>query len=145
MGQLVAAEIVVTGMAAALLKLTKVLPKLYDLYASFSKLANVPGELGEPVPSAAVLAATTGADLDGRGVRRSMLWFLFAPLILMLPWQQTARGSGNVIAYSPTDREQVIDAPIKGRVKKWHVMEGSEVAPGDVLVELEDIDGQYLD
>ncbi|MEQ9496066.1 MAG: HlyD family efflux transporter periplasmic adaptor subunit [Deltaproteobacteria bacterium] len=69
--------------------------------------------------------------------------FLFAALLLA-PWQQTASGVGRVVALSPTDRAQVVDAPIKGRVKKWHVVEGSVVKTGDPIVELTDVDPNYV-
>src|SRR5688500_6993207 len=45
--------------------------------------------------------------------------------LLLVPWQQSARGSGKVMARPPVDREQSIDAPISGRVLNWFVMEGS--------------------
>ncbi len=64
--------------------------------------------------------------------------------ILQLPWQQTARGRGRVIAWSPVDRPQTVDAPIAGRVMKWYVLEGTRVRPGDPLVELQNNDPDWL-
>ncbi|MCR9144908.1 MAG: HlyD family efflux transporter periplasmic adaptor subunit [bacterium] len=63
-------------------------------------------------------------------------------VVMLLPWQQTSKGSGRVIAYSPNDRPQEITAPVEGRVKKWHVVEGQYVKEGDLIVDLEDIDPQ---
>lgn len=65
--------------------------------------------------------------------------------LLLLPWQQTARGKGQVIALSPADREQTIQAPIKGVVVEWLVMEGERVKAGQPLVELRDNDPDYAD
>ncbi|MEN9786842.1 MAG: hypothetical protein RLZZ299_2106 [Pseudomonadota bacterium] len=62
---------------------------------------------------------------------------------LFLPWQQSSRAVGQVIALDPNDRIQAVDAPIEGRVTHVHVREGSFVQEGDVLVELADIDVNY--
>ncbi len=60
--------------------------------------------------------------------------------LLLLPWIQTVPGKGRVVAFSPTEREQRIIAPIDGRVKQWFIMEGTQVKKGDPLVELMDVD-----
>jgi membrane fusion protein, adhesin transport system len=61
-----------------------------------------------------------------------------------VPWQQTTLGRGRVIAYAPADRQQTIDAPLDGRVARWHVQEGSHVAAGDRLVDVTDNDPDIL-
>lgn len=72
--------------------------------------------------------------------------FIFTLLgLIVLPWQQTARGSGRVIAYSPNDRTQEINAPVDGRIAKWHVVEGTKVKEGDLIVELTDNDPEILE
>lgn len=70
---------------------------------------------------------------------------LLALALALVPWQQTASGTGRVVAYSPTDRAQDVEATIKGRVSKWHVVEGSEVEKGDPIVELTDVDPNYME
>ena len=60
------------------------------------------------------------------------------------PWQQTATGTGRVIAYAPVERQQNIEAPVEGRVSRWHVREGSRVRAGDLLVEISDNDPQIM-
>jgi adhesin transport system membrane fusion protein len=60
--------------------------------------------------------------------------------LLFIPWRQTIPGTGRAMAFAPTERTQFIVAPIEGRVKKWHVVEGQKVKPGDLLVEMLDID-----
>lgn len=62
----------------------------------------------------------------------------------LTPWQQTAAGSGRVVAYSPTDRQQNIDAPVDGRLGQWFVHESSHVREGDSIVELIDNDPEIL-
>jgi multidrug resistance efflux pump len=57
---------------------------------------------------------------------------------IVAPWQQNLSGSGKVVAYSPNERPQEVDAPIEGRVTTWHVREGSHVNAGDVLLQITD-------
>lgn len=77
---------------------------------------------------------------------RILVGFFAATLValILLPWQQTSKGSGRVVALSPTDRPQVISAPVEGRLGKWHVTEGSHVEEGDVIVEMADNDPEIL-
>lgn len=65
-------------------------------------------------------------------------------LLAVLPWQQTSMGKGRVVAYSPTERQQNIDAPIEGRLGTWFVHEGSQVKAGDPIVEIVDNDPEIL-
>lgn len=63
--------------------------------------------------------------------------FVLLPLLLLLiPWVQTIPGTGQVIAYGPVERRQTIDSPVKGRVSKWLVTEGTYVEEGTPLVEV---------
>ncbi|HYO83670.1 MAG TPA: HlyD family efflux transporter periplasmic adaptor subunit, partial [Bryobacteraceae bacterium] len=41
---------------------------------------------------------------------------------------------------TPPERQQSIDAPVEGRIVRWHVAEGSRVKKGDPIVEIADID-----
>jgi len=63
---------------------------------------------------------------------------------MLVPWQQTSPGVGQVIAYDPGSRTQLVEAPIKGRVLQWHVAEGTQVRAGDLLATLQDNDPAYL-
>lgn len=77
--------------------------------------------------------------------RLAVIFFLFMLIFLIaIPWQQTASGSGKVMAYLPEDRVQSIHATVSGRIKKWYVREGSFVKKGDPILELMDIDPNYL-
>ncbi len=64
--------------------------------------------------------------------------------LAFLPWIQTSRGQGKVLAFNPNDREQKIDATVDGRIDNWMVHEGSEVKTGDPLVEMADFDPQFM-
>lgn len=56
------------------------------------------------------------------------------------PWQQSVFGTGKVVALAPMERQQRIDAPVDGRIVKWHVIEGSRVAKGAPVAEMADLD-----
>jgi len=59
--------------------------------------------------------------------------------MLLLPWQQTASGTGVVLAKNPQERPQSVKSPTKGIVKyvKPDLLEGSFVTQGEILLELE--------
>ena len=58
------------------------------------------------------------------------------------PWQQSVSGTGNVLAFSPDQRQQVIESPIEGRIVYWPegIVENSVVEEGQLLVEIQDLD-----
>lgn len=66
-------------------------------------------------------------------------------LALFLPWMQSVRGSGRVMALSPEERRQELSAPLEGRIKKWLVHEGQAVKKGELIVELADNDPEIID
>lgn len=59
-----------------------------------------------------------------------------------LPWRQTSKGTGKVVAYLPTERPQTVEAPIYGRVVGWGegIVEGKLVKKGDIILTLRDND-----
>jgi len=70
---------------------------------------------------------------------------LLVLLLLLMPWQQAALGTGRVIAFQPESRQQTVDAPVKGIIDQWHVQEGQRVTKGDLLVTLRDNDPRLLE
>lgn len=93
----------------------------------------------------ATLQQAQTADV-ARRIARSMAWlFLFLLIFLALtPWQQNVRGVGRVVAYSPNERQQLIGAPVDGRIAQWRVREGTIVKKGDVIAEINDNDPLIL-
>jgi membrane fusion protein, adhesin transport system len=67
-------------------------------------------------------------------------FFLIAVVLSVTPWQQSAPGTGRVVAYAPDERRQNLEAPIEGRVLRWFVREGSVVKQGDPIMDLTDND-----
>jgi multidrug efflux pump subunit AcrA (membrane-fusion protein) len=74
----------------------------------------------------------------------ALIFVLVAVALAVVPWQQTAFGEGQVVAYSPTERQQRIDSPVEGWIEEWFVIEGTRVAAGDPIVRLGDPDPERL-
>ncbi|MGZ8470622.1 MAG: HlyD family secretion protein [Gemmatirosa sp.] len=64
---------------------------------------------------------------------------------MLLPWQQSVQGRGELTALSPSDRPQDVPAVIGGRIAAWHVQEGAFVRRGQLLVRLSEVKVEYLD
>ncbi|MBM4077830.1 MAG: HlyD family efflux transporter periplasmic adaptor subunit, partial [Planctomycetes bacterium] len=62
--------------------------------------------------------------------------------MLAVPWQQTASGKGQVVAFDANQRHQDVDAPISGRIVNWspRLVEGAMVEEGERLFDIEVID-----
>lgn len=91
--------------------------------------------------------ALTRSSLRVRWVARWMSILLLATFSLMAlaPWQQSVTGSGNVLAYAPDQRQQSIEAPIKGRIVRWGdgIFENAFVKKGQLIAEIRDLDEAY--
>ena len=108
------------------------------------------------MPSPTSSHTTSGGQLSTLALVQSphsvrvIAWGLIALLLalaialLLVPWQQNLPGTGRIVAYTPTERQQNIEAPIDGRIIKWGVHEGSRVMPGDLIVELSDNDPSLM-
>ncbi len=74
-----------------------------------------------------------------------LLLLAFTILFMLLPWRQTAAGSGTVTAFTPGVRPQKIEAQIGGRIVRWLVVEGQEVQRGDLIAEIRDLNPTFMD
>lgn len=74
-------------------------------------------------------------------IKLLLVFFLF---IAFVPWTQTITTTGQLSAYSPFERPQDIEAQITGRIKKWHVYEGVRVKQGELILEMDDWDPQFM-
>lgn len=65
--------------------------------------------------------------------------------LLVLPWQQNIRGTGQVVAYSPLSRPLEVQALIEGRIDRWepNINENVEVQAGQPILHIQDIDPEY--
>lgn len=151
LGQLVAAELIVSSMLAKLAKFGKYFESCYDVSDAVLKLKVLKNNDSEHVFHQSPRVLQSVADLlDTRWQRVALSrWFAVFGLMLIgtlfLPWQQTSLGEGRVVALTPTDRQQTIEAPVSGRIAHWHVHEGSLVKKGDKLATISDLDPQLSD
>jgi multidrug efflux pump subunit AcrA (membrane-fusion protein) len=72
------------------------------------------------------------------------LILLFLLIVAFVPWTQTITVTGQLSAYTPYERPQDIESQITGRIKKWHVYEGVRVRQGDLILELDDYDPNFM-
>lgn len=83
-------------------------------------------------------------------VMRAVGWMLAVGVIAVgvflfyAPWVQTTSGFGSVTALNPNDRLQEINALVPGRIQEWFVRDGMQVAVGDPIVRIVDVDPQLL-
>jgi multidrug efflux pump subunit AcrA (membrane-fusion protein) len=79
-----------------------------------------------------------------RGAAHTLLMLLLAAIggMFFIPWQQTTKGTGRVVAYFPTERPQTVESPIYGRVVRWGegIVEGAAVKKGQFILEIRDND-----
>ncbi len=79
-----------------------------------------------------------------RRIAKLLLAMLLVTIVLVMfaPWQQSINGSGNVIAFAPLERQQMIEAPIKGRIVRWGegIVENARVEKGQLILEIQDLD-----
>jgi len=73
-----------------------------------------------------------------------LLILLFTAIIAFVPWTQTITVNGQLSAYTPYERPQDIESQITGRIKKWHIFEGVRVKQGDLILELDDYDPNFM-
>lgn len=73
-----------------------------------------------------------------------VLFALFLLTIIFVPWTQTVTVTGQMSAYTPHERPQDVEAQITGRIKTWHALEGARVQKGELILELEDTDPNFL-
>ncbi|MCA9187351.1 MAG: toxin secretion protein [Pirellulaceae bacterium] len=83
-----------------------------------------------------------------RRIGKLLFVFLIVALVTVIvsPWQQSVRGTGDVTAYAPLERQQPIESPIKGRITRLGegIFENAHVVKGQMIAEISDIDTEYL-
>ncbi len=64
-------------------------------------------------------------------------------LVLFLPWQQTAKGTGVLTALNPVERNYNVVATVNGFIDAFYVKENQFVKKGDKLFQMRDLDEKY--
>lgn len=161
LGQLVAAELVLSAIFFGLSKAGEYLAYYYELSAAVDKLAQcldipVAGHEQAAVGIGEFATADAARQLPSlrheplararRSVMRMLLLgvMLIALILSFTPWMQTAYGIGDITALNPAERAQPIHSLVKGRVRHWYVQDGNRVRRGDPIVALVDNDPQLI-
>jgi len=63
--------------------------------------------------------------------------------MLFLPWEQTVRGEGQLMAQNPSERGHMIAATVDGFIDTLYVRENQKVKIGDSLFKMVDLDQNY--
>lgn len=174
LGQLVAAELILSAIFVGFARLGVYLDAFYEIVAACDEL-----DLIHAIP---VKATTIGTSADGdvpvddvmtsdpvpfpdrdrevfRTLRamavprpvRTVAFMLGAFLVavalflVFVPWVQTTAGPGTVTTLDPRDRMQRITSLVEGRIKTWYVREGSRVRAGDPIALLVDNDPRLVE
>lgn len=148
LGQLVAAELILSTTLYNFSQLGRDFENFYDLVASCEKLSKFYNfSFEEKDFKLFTNLKNIALPKPLKILPKIILIFVFCIVIILIftPWQQTSKGFGHAIANDPNDRMQNINAPVSGRIKKWHVQDGSVVKKGDILVEIVDNDPLILD
>lgn len=95
-----------------------------------------------PAPMLTLTHTPRAARLLARMVAIGVL--VVALGLVFVPWQQSVRGDGRVIAYAPLERQQAIEAPMGGRIVAWSVQEGDAVVAGQPVVTISDNDPELI-
>lgn len=108
-----------------------------------SSIAQTAVDLAPPPMNTMVLAGTARRTrLLARGL--AVLSAVLMLGVFVVPWQQSVRGTGRVIAFNPLDRRVNVEAPVEGRVRRVHVVENQMVREGDLIAEIQDNDPNLL-
>lgn len=95
------------------------------------------------LPAMAEVELVTPVKVVAWGVVLGFLALVVA--LAFLPWQQSVTGEGRVIAMTPIERQQTVSSTVDGRVVRWHVVEGTRVRAGDLIVEVADNDPNVVE
>jgi len=98
-------------------------------------------QISTAVPARIPALKLVESSVIARRLAQVLLTALVLSIIAMVfaPWQQSASGTGKVVAYVPQERQQTITSPVKGIVLnvKNGLREGMRVEKGDFIVEVE--------
>lgn len=83
---------------------------------------------------------------SGKVFRNIMIGlFIFAFVMMFLPWTQNFRANGTLTALNPSQRPQTINSVIAGKIEKWFVQEGDFVHQGDTILFISEVKDKFFD
>lgn len=162
-GQLVAAEIVISTILYHFLYAKKYLDAFYDMHAALEKVDvfyddeilnylktdedwchTMRSEEGYHQKFESIGKIFTPKNTKRFARNFSIGLTVFMVVLLVTPWMQFSNGTGTVTALNPNNRAQTIRATVKGRIEEWLVQDGQVVSKGDPIVRIVDNDPNYL-
>jgi multidrug resistance efflux pump len=94
-----------------------------------------------PPPGSLSALRLVQSSRNAQRLAQALVMLLVLSIISMafVPWQQSARGKGKVVAYSPQERQQTVTSPVKGIVVDVNddLREGMLVRQGVLVLEIE--------
>jgi multidrug resistance efflux pump len=91
----------------------------------------------------------TRSSRSARLIAKLLLAILVLALVGMIfvPWQQSIRGEGSVVAFDPVNRPHAVQSPVKGVLAEIGegIFENARVTQGQLVYRIADQDPQYLD
>lgn len=153
LGQLVAAELILSTILLGLSKSGYYLTLFYELCSGARKLESLltpEGDDHAPIEIRPVQPGVWSRIRIGGALKISLRLILLGVVVIVciltfLPWVQTASGTGRITSLYPDGQPQKIHALVKGRIKKWYVRDGSRVNKDAPIVEIVDNDPMLLE
>ncbi len=141
--QFLASEVIFSLTFATFGDFTKNLKNIYDMLNSSKKISDC--FLG--IDDDFVCDGSKGA-FPNFYKKLLKIVFLFVLLLILalfiVPWYQTSKGNGKIIAYNQEDRVQDITAMVGGRIVKWYAKDGAFVKKNDNIAEISDNDPELI-
>ncbi len=90
-----------------------------------------------PLPALRLVQSSRNAQRLAQALL--VLLVLVISAMVFLPWQQSARGTGKVVAFVPQERQQTVTSAVEGVVVRVAegLVEGARVRQGDFICEVE--------
>lgn len=99
--------------------------------------AGTPTRLPAKLPALRLVQSSRNARRLANALLGLLVLVIFA--MAFVPWQQSARGTGKVVAFVPQERQQTVTSAVEGMVVRVAegLVEGARVKRGDFIVEVE--------
>lgn len=137
--QFLASEIIFSLVFATFGEFTKNLKNVYELLTSSSKISEI---IGTDHTNTHPIIKLPKIPNFYKSLIKAIIIFIitiFASLFI-IPWYQTSKGTGKIIAYSQDERTQELTAMVSGRIVKWYASDGQFIKEGSKIAEIADND-----
>ena len=142
--QFLASEIIFSLVFATFGEFTKNLKNIYELLASSKKIS----EAIVNFENIEIKDTITIDQVPSFYKTLIKIIFIFTTLtflsLFIVPWYQTSKGKGKIIAYNQDERTQDLTAMVSGRIVKWYASDGQFLKQGDKIAEISDNDPELM-